>query len=694
MKFYIGIILFSLLSLQLYSQDLPSTSLNINQDSANQLQCTKDGSTCQIITSDSDPYIKTYPLKVNLPDNHKVLSFEYFCPSGISDFQVFFGPPESESKSASLKNIDMAEGWTTYSVDLSDKMLDWGKPGDYLRLDLGRKPNTNIQMRNLRLRSFTDREKQIALQREAKKQRDAIFHKNLQTYLDTEFNCKIDKISANFETITISGTLDKLDNIYLCEIPPYLDVTDTDSIIKFKPIKKLNFSESFPRYQQRKDIKYDSLLSKWALAMDTPSGLKLISHAHYPDEIEPKYNIMPQALKGRKGIGGFDISRGHTNDLDDLDIASITVNIPFARFMTKTKSPGNIEHNYNGIMYYFNQGYFQQLDHTLLEAAKRNIIVAAILLIDKNQPSPDALLQHPDMDPSGIFSMPNMTTPESVNCYAAALDFLASRYSRPDKKYGRIHHWIMHNEVDAGWTWTNMGVKTDLVFMDTYIKSMRMCYAIARSYNPQSEVFISLTHYWAWTSHPHYYPSKDLMEILLKFSRVEGDFQWAVAHHPYPESLLEPKTWLDTKAKFNIDTPLITFKNLKVLDQWIKSTEMLYEGTQKRSLWLSENGTNSKSYSEKDLTEQAAGFAYTWKSMKDLDGIDGFQWHNWIDNRHEGGLRIGLRKFPDQTDDPAGRKPVWFLFQAADTDREDDVFAPYLKTIGIKKWSDIDKFQK
>jgi hypothetical protein len=32
----------------------------------------------------------------------------------------------------------------------------------------------------------------------------------------------------------------------------------------------------------------------------------------------------------------------------------------------------------------------------------------------------------------------------------------------------------MHNEVDAGWVWTNMGNKSASVFMDAYVKSMRM----------------------------------------------------------------------------------------------------------------------------------------------------------------------------------------------------------------------------
>ena len=355
--------------------------------------------------------------------------------------------------------------------------------------------------------------------------------------------------------------------------------------------------------------------------------------------------------------------------------------------------PDRIEHNYNGKSWYFDRKEVEQFDSTFRTTASRKIIVAAILLVTGpgqcRDPEIGRLTVHPDMDPSGRYSMPNMTNPESVDCYAAALDFLASRYSREDEKYGRIHHWIMHNEVDAGWVWTNMGEKTDLVFMDAYIKSMRMCYNIARKYYAHSEVFITLTHYWAWTSNPRFYPSKDLLEILLDYTRAEGDFEWALAQHPYPESLREPKTWLDQKVQFDFNTPLITFKNIEVLNAWIKLPEVLYKGVQKRTLWLSENGTNSPTYLEQDLIEQAAGFAYTWKKFKTLDGIDGFQWHNWFDNRGEGGLRIGLRRFPDDETDPGGRKPVWYCYQAADRDNEDEVFDPYKAVIGIEDWDQV-----
>ena len=137
-------------------------------------------------------------------------------------------------------------------------------------------------------------------------------------------------------------------------------------------------------------------------------------------------------------------------------------------------------------------------------------------------------------------------------------------------------------------------------------------------------------------------------------------------------------------------TGLVTdVKNEPLIGVTLKVVGDAEKATIKRSLWLSENGTNSRTYENKDLMEQAAGFAYAWKKISVLDGIDAIQWHNWIDNRVEYGLRIGLRKFPDDATDPAGRKPVWYAYQAAGTDQEDNVFEPYKSIIGISSWSEI-----
>ena len=81
--------------------------------------------------------------------------------------------------------------------------------------------------------------------------------------------------------------------------------------------------------------------------------------------------------------------------------------------------------------------------------------------------------------------------------------------------------------------------------------------------------------------------------------------------------------------------------------------------------------------------------ALAWKKIQSLSSIEAWQYHNWIDNRNEGGLRIGLRKFPDEPGDPLGKKPIWFLYQALGTPKEDEVAAPYLPVIGVTSWDQV-----
>jgi LysM repeat protein len=76
---------------------------------------------------------------------------------------------------------------------------------------------------------------------------------------------------------------------------------------------------------------------------------------------------------------------------------------------------------------------------------------------------------------------------------------------------------------------------------------------------------------------------------------------------------------------------------------------------------LSENGFNSKDYSERSSTDQAAGMAYAWNKIRDLDSIEsGTTTTGSTTARRR--PRIGLRKFPDEPGDPFGKKPIWHLY--------------------------------
>jgi len=660
----------------------------------NQLQITQKATyQYEITTTGTDPYLAMEPLITTNPSDCLVFTFEYQSTKDINSMQVFFGSTISEERSYKTSTLSAASGWTTCSIDLGEYLekFSWGNSGDFLRLDFGNESGVVIQIRNMRLRVRTTEEATLAKAREYQVISDLLLETNIKKYLAASYSSQITEVKAGTSTVTIKGSYSGDGKFSLCEVMPYEHLTQITKFQNVTSLSNSSFSVDLDRFVVRDGFKYDRALSKWVIAKIGATTDEIVSHARYTDAITASQTMTAQKPSGRKGLGGYSVNRGFQTDLTDLQISSATVNIAFTEFMYLQSRSNAIAHTYGDKIYYFDQTKVEVLDKTLQTAQSKNIVVAAIVLVQKaNQcvdPEIGKLLQHPNYTSDGIYTMPNMTIPASLNCYAAALDFLASRYCRSDNAYGRIHHWIMHNEVDAGLSWTNMGDKPMAVYMDTYIKSMRLCYNIARKYDSNSEVFGSFTH--SWSKAVGSYATKDMLKNLQDYTNAEGDFQWGLAYHPYPQNLFEPKTWNDTEATFSMNSPLVTFKNLEVLNVWIKKSENKYKGTIKRTLWLSENGTNSPTYGNQDLKEQAAGFAYTWKTLKTLDGIDAFQWHNWIDNRLEDGLRIGLRRFPDDTTDPGGKKLVWYAYQAADTDQEDAVFEPYKSIIGISNWSEV-----
>jgi hypothetical protein len=651
-----------------------------------------------ITTSGGDPYVLTASLAEKLPAGAVVLSFEYKSPSSLPFVQAFLAEPISEACSMKSGNVPPSEDWSEFSLNLNTLVenSDWGDRGNYLRLDFGSSAGYTAEVRNIHLRSMNVAEKEQYRQHRQKIAGYEQTALELREYLSTEYPCSITDVDAGEETIAVSGRCDGKGNFSLCELAPHEDIGDVATSSFKTSLDSSDFTLTFDRYYDRGNgTLYDRTLSRWIIAEDKRGDCRVMSHARYPDRIEAVQQTVAQSVSSKKGLGGFYADPLMTSDLDELGITSVTVNLPLTARMYSGPGQGRIEHRYGNSVYYFDEGLISGIDRTLTICRDRNIVVAGIILINNAASSADPIIgksiEHPDYVPAGYYSMPDMTTPQSVDIYAAAIDFFASRYSRPDRKYGRIHHWIMHNEVDMGFDWTNMGSDKPVeLYMDAYVKSMRLCHNIVSRYDRHARVMASQAHSWTIAENPHFYPSRDMLAILNAYCRAEGDFNWGLAFHCYPADISEPKTWLDTKATYSAQTQIITYKNLEVLDAWIKLPENLYQGKFKRLLWLSENGTNSPSYSPEDQIEQAAGLAWGWKKIAALDGIDAHQWHNWGDNEMEFGLRIGLRKFAK---DDRERKDVWYLYRATGTDSEDAVFKKYLPVIGIDDWNIIQPLQ-
>lgn len=644
-----------------------------------------------IETINGDPWATGSLFEEDVPEECNVLEFEYQTEMGISNLELFFVDAKNgidATHSMSAGGVSPSKGWSSFSVRLKKyrQEFDWGKAKDYLRIDFGDQPDNTIQMRNICLRMMNDEEKQEEEEENNEADNKEKYEQGIKDYLNQEYDCHVTDVVVGEDMISIQGNYTGEGTFFLGEIPPFVDMFNVEKVENKTLLSTCSFNVQLDRYVTIGDYEYDRLLSKWAIYKEGASKDEIVSHARYAnvDKLHVKQTVEAIPLKSKKGLGGL-INHGFlASDLDALGIASATINIPISHFMHLSQQEGDIAYPYGGRTYYFNEGYMKSsFDAVLEQTSKHGISVAGILLVP---PTGDTgtLLKHPDFNGIAPYTMPNMTTIESTNCYAAALDFLAKRYSAPNM---RIAHWIIHNEVDGGSHWTNMGDKPIATFMDTYLRSMRMCYNIAHQYDQHSEVFISFSHGWNIAAGGGWYKVRDMLDFMNQFSESEGDFFWSLACHSYPAQLGNPCTWDDVQATYSMDTEYVTLKNLEVLDKWVSLSPNKYKGTVKRSVWLSEAGTCSPSYSDNDLQDQAAGFAYGWKKINNLDGIDGIQWHSWFDHLGDGAC-LGLRKYTDAPHN-GEIKPVWTTYQRAGTAEEDDYFEQYLSRIGIDSWEGI-----
>lgn len=617
-----------------------------------------------------------------------VLEFEYFCAGGVPAFALLPGPPFQAKTARMLPAIGHSETWSTYAARIAPPGKPLPEGWRELRMDLPLPKDRVLQVRNARLRPERPGEFATAIAKPSAAATESV----LKTYLDRKFSAEIAKVSVGKDLVRIEGRVPlAAGDHYLADIPMDLLVDDPRGWQTLVPLKMSAdgaFSLDLPRRRQRDGMDYDRLTSRWQLVRKAEGSIIPVSHARYAGWVDCRSPELPPARPAnKKGLGGWHL--GHLPDeLKDLGISAVTVNVMIHSLVSLNPGPRTFPIQWQGRTYHAREDALEGFDATFRKAAKHGVMVSVILLVAN--PAKDGnpvvkLLGHPDAVRDGTFAMPNVTSPDGIALYGAILNLMAERWSRPDGKYGRVHHWIMHNEVDAGWVWTNAGEKPALVYMDLYQRSMRLMDLIARQYDAGSRPFITLTHHWANQGDPRWYGSRKLLEHLTAFTRAEGDFPWALAYHPYPQNLFNPRTWEDGQATFSFDTAKITPKNIEVLDAYMRRPEMLYQG-KVRPVHLSENGFNSKDYSDKQLEDQAAGMALAWKKIARLPSIQSWQYHNWVDNRGEGGLRIGLRKFPDEPGDPLGKKPIWHLYQALGTPREDAACAPYLKTIGLPSW--------
>ncbi len=384
------------------------------------------------------------------------------------------------------------------------------------------------------------------------------------------------------------------------------------------------------------------------------------------------------------------------DDAIALGIQHAALNVDLTNLIDPSGQQNGPKWTVNGKDYTFSASWVAGLDATVKQLSDRKIVVTLILLTyATSDPKKSELMLHPRYargeQNTGPIAMFNTTTPAGAEALQASVEFLANRYSS-DQGHGRVWGYICGNEVNSHWFWSNMGHATPDEVITEYERAVRVIHTAVRKFSRHARAYLSLDHYWniryGAGDDTQCIGGKEFLDRFAAKARQNGNFDWHLAYHPYPEPLPDPRFWLDdVHSAHNDRANCVTFRNLDVLTDYLKRNEMRFEGKSRRVI-LSEQGLHCDESRPQGELEQAAAYALAYKKVETLPTIDAFILHRHVDHEQEGVL-LGLwAAKPGQICVPDRKRKMYEVFQAAGTSDENRAFAFALPIIGAANWNE------
>ncbi len=372
-----------------------------------------------------------------------------------------------------------------------------------------------------------------------------------------------------------------------------------------------------------------------------------------------------------------------TDDALALGIHHATINVNITALYAPLSQPGKGE-------FVWNENYLASLDKQIKPLSDAGIVVYLIIIAyPSKNPAIDAVVLHPGHRQDYKFTVGAVNTTNGF--FPAVTGMLAERWSGAHPEHGRVWGWIIGNEVNSHFLWSNMGLVSLETAASEYEKAYRIAQTAIRKHSQHARTYVSFDHHWASSMHnvsaQEATPGRDFLDTFARLVRERGDFDWNVAWHPYPEDLGNPRAWADKSITTNDNTNKVTFKNLQVLAQHLARLELLFEGKPRRII-LSEQGFQTLLTPDGEKL-QAAAYAYAWEKIQTIPTVDAFIYHRHVDHAHEGGLRLGLwRNAPNSVADPHSKKLIYDLFKKAGTPEWRAAADALLPVTGVKAWSE------
>lgn len=490
-----------------------------------------------------------------------------------------------------------------------------------------------------------------------------------------------------------------------------------------------NTNVSINRFSQMaEDTDYDKTYDKFyiisggTIIQERVSGGTVIAGPKNVTSFNSKYNYNRKELSSIKGLEVV-----NCDDAEKLGVQQSTIGLNINSLPTSADSLDAIEFTSNGKSYYFSSSALATNDDQIKRMTDAGISVTQILLIWGSSIGTNDILAHPDYEQIQGFNLnivaANVTTEESIALYIAICEFLAERYTRPDKKYGRVENFIIGNEVESSCQWNNMGYIPIDEYIRQYERTVRLAYTAIKKTWSNANVLICCSHFWnydvarqflSYDAHT-YQPFIDkgsftTKQILTEFSRkskANGDFHWILAYHPYRANAIGESIFWDQvnyeASPHNEDAPKVTPLNLDVLANYLKKPSIMY-GDIVRDFYVTEYGAGTPhtgtydpdALTEEVLNNQVASYIYSYYLIK-FSGAKSYILHRQFDVSVEGGENLGIwTRVKDSQNEIYKKKPIWEVMKYIDTEYSYQYTMPYLQYITqypsqtpATSWSDL-----
>lgn len=492
--------------------------------------------------------------------------------------------------------------------------------------------------------------------------------------------------------ITINITLEKSyakehknETLYVFELMPW---QSTSQLAQLEPAATVKAAETMKVTLPYINGNANRLYSKFLVAEKSADGsYVIVTSAKYIENLgllSENSEPYPES-KSKKGLQAQMIS-----DLQLLGVRHALINVALNEYIVGENTESAVSFVYNGQTYYVSRAKLENLDHKVksMTDSGMNVYFNIILTApDENASEVVRSFYCDGYDPNANSFALNTRSETAMKNFQAFMDYIASRYTRPDRAYGFVPNFILGFEINSGRSWNNAGATSMQASVYSYHTAFRVAYAAMTSHYSNGRVYISLGNNFNSAAEtpgadadPAYdWPAKEYLDFFASVVRNSGDIDWGLSVNPYPSDQSMTEFWLDEYAKNEVTTPFVTMKNIGVLTEYMHGESLTYNG-KTRNIIIGEFGVGGDPSSNDSMSMQAAAYALAYYAAAQNEDIDAFIWHRHVDHAGEG-LCFGLWSSLDgNVQLPLAKKTIYSVFAQIDTAKSGDVTS-FVKTL-------------